>query len=64
MRRRRWSWRCASAWSFQKSGWLISDSSFSTSSRGPPASKMPPKLRRSLRQVVVPPDQIVEFECH
>ena len=63
-RRRRCSVFCASAWLFQKSGWAMRASSAATSSRGLPASKIPPQLRGSLHQVVMPTDQFVELECH
>ena len=63
-RRRRCSIFCASAWSFQKSGCATSSSRRVSSSRGADRSKITPQLGGALRQVLVPPDEFFEHDCH
>jgi hypothetical protein len=40
------------------------DSSEATSSRGFPASKIPPQFRGPPHEIVVPPDEIFQLERH
>src|SRR4029453_13065688 len=58
-RRRRWSTFCASAWSFQKSGWAARASSRVSSSFGRAASKIAPKVGSAFGQVLVATHQFV-----
>src|SRR5437764_8374117 len=59
-RRRCCMTRCASAWSFQKSGAAARDSRRVSSSSGRAASKMTPKIFGALAEVFVTPHQLVD----
>ena len=63
-RRRRCSSFCASAWSFQKSGWETRDSMRSSSVRERAGSKIAPQIGGTFHQILVAPYLLVENERH